>query len=237
VFAQNSTLRGSIIDDENGETLIGATAQLVGTTEGAMTDIDGKFSFTNLKPGTYAVQFTFVGYQTQKVENVVLTAGQVTILDVRLKTESTELEEVIVSAELIKDNEAAILTMQKKSSQVMDGISSRQFSANGDNDAAAAIKRVTGVSVEGGKYVYVRGLGDRYSKTSLNSAEIPGLDPNRNTVQMDLFPANLIDNMVVYKTFSPEIPANFTGGYVNISTKEFPEQFTMQFSASAGYNI
>jgi TonB-dependent receptor len=137
---------------------------------------------------------------------------------------------------MIRDNEAALLTMQRKAGQVMDGISSRQFSLNGDDDAAAAIKRVTGVSVEDGKFVYVRGLGDRYSKTSLNRAEIPGLDPNKNSVPMDLFPSNLINNLIVYKTFSPDIPANFSGGYINISTKEFPEQFTLQLSGSLGYN-
>ena len=98
------------------------------------------------------------------------------------------------------------------------------------------MKRVTGLSVEGGKYVYVRGLSDRYSKTTLNSAEIPGLDPNRNTVQMDLFPSSIIENMVVYKTFSPELPGSFTGGYINIVTKDFPEKFTFLFSNSFSIN-
>lgn len=233
---QTGIIRGSVIDDENGETLIGATAQIVSSTNGTVTDLDGTFSISAVAPGNYTVQFSYIGYQVQKVENVIVNPGQVTLLGIRLKTEATNLQEVTVSADIIKDNEAAILTMQRKASQVMDGISSRQFSLNGDNDAAAAIKRVTGVSVEGGKFVYVRGLGDRYSKTSLNQAEIPGLDPNRNTVQMDLFPSNLISNLIVYKTFSPDIPANFTGGYINISTKEFPDQFTLQFSGSVGYN-
>jgi outer membrane receptor protein involved in Fe transport len=236
VYAQTGIIRGSIIDDSNGEALIGATAQLEASTIGAIADIDGKFSIANVPDGTHTLVFSYVGYQTQKVEGVIVKAGEVVVLDIRLKTESIGLEEVVVTAQAIKNNEVALLTMQRKSSLVMDGISAKQFSMNGDSDAGAAIKRVTGVSVEGGKYVYVRGLGDRYSKTSLNNSEIPGLDPNRNTVQMDLFPSNLIDNLVVYKTFSPNIPANFTGGFVNISTKEFPDAFTVQVSASAGYN-
>lgn len=229
-------IRGSVIDDESGETLIGATAQIEGTTNGTVTDLDGGFSISAVAPGNYTLQISFIGYQIQKVENVVVNPGEVTVLNIRLRSEATNLEEVVVSADMIKDNEAAILTMQRKASQVMDGISSMQFSLNGDNDAGAAIKRVTGVSVEGGKFVYVRGLGDRYSKTTLNHSEIPGLDPNRNSVQMDLFPSNLLSNLVVYKTFSPDIPANFTGGYVNLTTREFPEQFTVQASASVGYN-
>lgn len=235
-FSQSGIIRGTVFDAENGEPLIGATAQIEGTTKGAVTDLDGKFSLSNVDKGKHTIVLSYLGYQTKKVENVEVREGEVSILNLRLAAEATSLSEVVVTAQSIKDNEMAMLTMQRKSSLVMDGISSRQFSMNGDNDAAAAIKRVTGVSVEGGKYVYVRGLGDRYSKTTLNRAEVPGLDPNRNTVQMDLFPANLIDNLTVYKTFSPEIPANFTGGYVNISTKEFPDQFTFQVSASAGYN-
>lgn len=236
-YAQKSgIIRGTVIDDASGETLIGATAQIVGSTNGAVTDLDGTFSISAIAPGVYTVQFSFIGYQVQKVENVVVNPGEITVLNVRLGEEATNLQEVVVSADLIRDNEAAILTMQRESSQVLDGISARQFAMNGDNDAAAAIKRVTGVSVEGGKYVFVRGLGDRYSKTSINQAETPGLDPNRNSVQMDLFPSNLIDNLVVYKTFSPDIPASFSGGFINISTKEFPEQFSLQFSGSLGYN-
>ena len=117
----------------------------------------------------------------------------------------------------------------------MDGISSQQITKSGDSDAASAVSRITGVSVEGGKYVYVRGLGDRYSKTILNGAEIPGLDPERNSVQMDIFPTNAIENMVVYKSFSPNL-STFTGGMVDIVTKDFPEQLNLNFSAKFEYN-
>jgi outer membrane receptor for ferrienterochelin and colicin len=235
-FAQSGTIRGSIYDEETGEALIGATAQISGTSKGAVTDMDGKFNINNVDAGSYTIQLSYLGYQSREIANVAVQSNDVTVLDLRLKTAATALSEVVVTAEATRSNEIAMLALQRKSSLVLDGISARQFSMNGDNDAGAAIKRVTGVSVEGGKYVYVRGLGDRYSKTSLNKSEIPGLDPNRNTVQMDLFPANLIDNLTVYKTFSPEIPANFSGGYVNISTKEFPDQFTLQASGSIGFN-
>ncbi len=162
--------------------------------------------------------------------------GEVTLLDVKLGESSELLEEIVVEAKAERDSEAAILTLQRKSGLVQDGISSELISRAGDNDAAGAIKRVTGVSVEGGKFVYVRGLGDRYSNTVLNGAQVPGLDPNRNSVQMDLFPSNLIDNLLVVKTYSPDLPANFTGGYVDIITKDFPDRFTVQASASFSFN-
>jgi len=105
-----------------------------------------------------------------------------------------------------------------------------------DSDAGAAIKRVTGVSVQDGKYVFVRGLGDRYTKTLLNGMTIPGLDPDRNNVQMDIFPANLIDRIVVKKTFTPDLVGDFTGGIVDITTKDFPDSLTINFSYGTSYN-
>ncbi len=237
LMAQTGTIRGTVIDDATGEELIGATAVIVNTQQGVATDIDGKFTFDKLAPGSYNLQFSYVSYSNQTVENIEVKPGQTTLLNIRLKSEDLGLEEIVVEARQIKDNEAALLTLQKKSNVVLDGLSASAFAKTGDADVASAIKRVTGVSVEGGKYIYVRGLGDRYSKTALNNAEIPGLDPNKNTVQMDLFPSNLIDNIVVYKTFSPELPASFSGGFINISTKDFPEQFTLQLSGSMGYNL
>jgi outer membrane receptor protein involved in Fe transport len=237
VCAQKGTIRGQVIDDTSGETMIGATVTISGTTIGAATDMDGKFVIADIEPGKYAILVSFISYSPVTVNDVEVNAGEVTVLNnIRLKEEALGLEEVVVTASALKDSESALFTMQRKSSSVLDGISSEMFSKNNDNDAAAAIRRVTGVSVEGGKYMVVRGLGDRYSKASLNKAELPSLDPNKNAVQMDLFPSNLLDNMIVYKTFSPELPGSFSGGFVDISTKEFPDRFTLQASASLGYN-
>src|SRR5690606_8323191 len=101
---------------------------------------------------------------------------------------------------------------------------------------ATAVRTVPGVSVQEGKYVYVRGLGDRYSKSILNGVDIPGLDPDKNTVQMDIFPTNILENIVVVKSGSAELPADFTGGVVDIVTKDIPAQKQIGISASIGYN-
>ncbi|MBN3035028.1 MAG: TonB-dependent receptor [Bacteroidales bacterium] len=234
--AQKGIIRGKIIDAETGEELIGAAVILEGTTIGASADLDGNFSIENIDPGTYDVKCQYISYETQIIRGAEIREGEVYILNIKLKPVSLGLEEVVVEARQIRRTEAALLTLQKKSATVLDGISAQQISRTGDSDAASALKRVTGVSVEGGKYVYVRGLSDRYTMTLLNGAELPGLDPNRNTVQMDLFPSNLIENMIVHKAFSPDLPGSFTGGLVDLQTRDFPETLTFRFSTSLGYN-
>jgi len=236
LFAQNGTLRGSVFDDKTGESLPGVSVLLEGTTFGAMSDFDGKFS-VDAPAGTYSARLSFISYETIYVRDVKVDAGKVTLLEnIRLKEVSIELNEVEITAEMLRNNEAALITMKQKSANVIDGISAAAFRKIGDSDAASSMRRVTGVSVEGGKYVYVRGLGDRYTKTVLNGMDIPGLDPDRNTLQIDLFPTNVIDNIVVKKTFTPDLPADFTGGVVDITTKDFPEERSGQLSMSLGYN-
>ena len=236
IWAQTGTIRGQVTDAETGETLIGVTVVIEGTTKGAPTDLDGKFSIDNVDPGVYTIVVSYVSYETKKVTGIEVVADDISIIDVKLGESSELLNEIVVEAKAERNSEAAILTLQRKSGLVQDAISSELISKAGDSDAAGAIKRVTGVTIQGGKYVFVRGLGDRYSKTALNGAELPGLDPNRNTVQMDLFPSNLVDNMTVYKTFSPDLPGSFSGGYVDVSTKDFPDRFTLKASASFGVN-
>jgi len=229
-------IRGKILDASTGEALIGANVFLTGTTMGTISDLDGHFTLPDVSPGKVSVTASYVSYETQVFEDVEVEAGKVAIVNANLTLSSQTIDEVVVVARKRGQTEAAVLVMKKKMPTVLDGISSQQISRLGDNDAASALKRVTGVSVEGGKYVYVRGLSDRYSTTTLNGAQIPGLDPEKNTVQMDLFPSNIIENLMVHKTFSPDLPGNATGGLVNIVTKDFPEKFTLQFSAKLGYN-
>lgn len=235
-FAQKGTIRGTVIDDASGEALIGVTVIIKGTTNGGITDFDGNFEIS-ATPGMHDVVASYVSYATTTISGVVVREGDVTVINqIRLKEDVQELAEIVIQAEVINTTETALMTLKKKSPNVMDGISAASFRKIGDSDAADAVKRVTGVSVEGGKYVYVRGLGDRYTKTMLNGMDIPGLDPDRNSIQIDIFPTNLIDNMIVLKSFAPELPADFTGGIVNIETKDFPEERIIDVSVKGAYN-
>jgi TonB-dependent receptor len=235
-FAQKGTIRGIVIEDKSGEPLIGVSVVIQGTSIGAPTDLDGAFSF-QAEPGTYEVNASFISFETKVIKEVVVKAGEVTVLGtIRLGESVEQLSEVVVRAELIRETETALLTVKRKSSNIIDGISAETFQKIGDSDAASAIKRVPGVSIQDGQYVFVRGLGDRYTKTTLGQMNIPGLDPDRNAVQMDIFPTNLINNIIVYKSFTPELSADFVGGTVDIELKDFPDRKVSNFSISATYN-
>lgn len=235
--AQKGIIRGKITDAETGESLIGATVVIEGTTKGASADLDGNYSIENLDPGTYTIVCQFISYEAKKLPGVAVAAGEVTIQNIAMGSSAIDLGlDIEITARANRQSENYLLSVQKKSASVMDGVSAQQIARSGDGDAAGAVKRVTGVSVEGGKYVYVRGLSDRYSRTTMNGGTLPGVDPNRNSVPLDLFPTNLIDNIIIVKSFTPDLPGDFTGGLVDISTKDFPEMLTFQFSSSLGFN-
>ncbi|MFW6371406.1 MAG: carboxypeptidase-like regulatory domain-containing protein, partial [Bacteroidota bacterium] len=184
---EKGMLRGTVYDEKTGETLVGVSVVIKGSHIGTATDLDGKFSL-EAEPGTYDLQLSFISFQPLTIEDVEVKAGEVTLLnDLQLSESSVELEDVVVTASAIRNTEAALQTMKRKSSVMLDGISAAKIELIGDGTAVEAATRVTGVTVEDGKYVYVRGLGDRYSKTTLNSMDIPGLDPDRNSLQMDIF--------------------------------------------------
>lgn len=231
--AQTGTLAGNIIDGEFIEPMAFANILVKGTTIGTTSDFDGKYQL-ELEPSTYTIVFSFVGYTTQEISDVVIKEGEVTPLDVTLTTNS--LEAVVITTSIKRNTENAILNMQKKSVVVLDGLSAQAIKNTGASNLASAVKNIPGVSIEGGKYVYVRGLGDRYTKSILNGIDIPGLDPDRNTIQMDLFPTNILDNVIILKSASADYPADFTGGIVDIVTKDFPTKPEYTFSLGTGYN-
>jgi TonB-dependent receptor len=239
VLAQTGTIRGKVTDGTTGDVLLGATVRLMQAEQvkgGAYSDIEGAFT-AKVPAGTYQVLTSYISYLTDTAE-VTVEAGQVATLSVLLYEESNVREDLAVNitAKRSQASEVAFLAQKQNAINSIDGVTFDLVQRTGDANAAAAVQRVVGVTIEDGKYVYVRGLGDRYSKTMLNGAEIPGLDPNRNTVQMDIFPSNLLDQIIVYKNFTPNLPGSFTGGLVDVRTKDFPDRLTIRASASIGYN-
>jgi outer membrane receptor protein involved in Fe transport len=236
-YAQESgSIFGKVVDSATGEELIGANIFLEGTTIGAATDIEGNFKISNVPAGTYSLIASMIGYSKFTVTNLEIRPGEQKKLDLSLVSEAYQTEEVVVTARMVLDNDAALLKNRQKSITVSDAIGSDMIKQSGSDNAGDALKKVVGTSVVDGKYVFVRGLGDRYSSTQLNGAELPSTDPNRKSFQMDLIPSNLLDNIVTLKTFTPDKPGNFSGGIVDIGTKSFPERFTLKLSGGTSYN-
>ena len=232
-YSQSGKVTGLIMDGEYDEPMAFANVIVKGSTIGTTTDFDGKYSL-DLEPGEYTLTFSFVGYQTIEVSEVLIKSDEVEQVDVTLSTNT--LDEIVITTTVRKNTESAVLDIQKKSAVMLDGLSSQGIKKAGASNIASAVRSIPGVSVQGGKYVYVRGLGDRYTKSILNGVDIPGLDPDRNTIQMDIFPTNILENIIVIKSAAAEYPADFTGGVVDIVTKDFPTKKETSFSIGSAYN-
>lgn len=233
VVAQTGKISGTVMDGEFNEPMAFANVLIKNTTKGTTSDFDGKYTI-DVEPGNYTVVFSYIGYQTIEISDVNIVASDDVIVDVTLNTNS--LETVVITTTVRKNTESAVLDLQKNSITLLDGLSAQGIKSSGASNIANAVKNVPGVSIQGGKYVYVRGLGDRYTKSILNGVDIPGLDPDRNTVQMDIFPTSILDNIIVVKSAAAEYAADFTGGVIDIVTKDFPTKANYSISIGTGYN-
>ncbi len=233
MLSQTGLVRGSLIDNDFQDPVPFANIIVKETGTGTTTDFDGNYEL-ELIEGNYTILFSFIGYETVEIKDVNVNSIEPTIVNVTMNTLAQGLDEVVVSVSASTNTEKSVLEFQKQSISLVDGLSSQRIKSSGASNIASAVKSVPGVSVQGGKYVYVRGLGDRYTKSILNGVDIPGLDPDRNTIQMDIFPTNILDNVIVVKSASAEMPADFTGGIVDVITKEFPnsKQFSISFSSA-----
>ena len=229
-------ISGHVVDGETGDALFGVNILIQGTTRGAATDLDGVFTIRAVPQGQYTLVVTYMGYNKKVIENIEVKSNETTTLDFSMEMQVLKGQEVVVTAKALKNTEAVLLKDRQKASSVSDAVSAEAISRAGSGNAAEAMKQVTGASVVGGKYIYVRGLGDRYTSTQLNGAEIPSTDPYKRAGSIDLIPSNLIDNIVAVKSFTPDKPGNFSGGSVDIRTKDFPQDLTIKFSASSSFN-
>ena len=237
MYAQNNgKITGTVVDSQTGESLIGVNVVIEGTIKGTATDIDGRYTIRNVEPGTYTIVVSYLSFATQTITNVVVDQGQTLTLDILLQEETEFLDEIVVTADVVKSGEAGLLSIQRKSVPVQDGISFEEISRGSDGNVGAAMKKVAGVSVVGGKDIYVRGLGNRYSNVQLNGSPIPSTNPNKKEAPLDILSAGIIDNIVVQKTYTPDQSGEFSGGSVQIITKEFPNEKKIGFSYSTSVN-
>jgi len=241
VFAfGQGTIRGVVADSGTSEPIPFAKVKIQGLNAGANTDFDGEYQI-KIEPGTYELVFSMSseGY-IDYTEQVTITSSEVIIVNASLTKDQKVIEigEMQVTANKIEGAKtvAADDARRRNEKGATEGVTTEQMKERGVTTAVEAVQMAPGLSIEDGKSVYVRGLGDRYTKTILNGMDIPGLDPDRNSVQMDIFPATIIDNITVYKTFTPNLSGDFTGGLVDITTKDFPSDRTLYVSTGLGYN-
>jgi hypothetical protein len=230
LFAQ-TPIRGDVVDASNGEPMFGVTVRAPALNQATRTDIDGKYEL-RLPDGTFDLEFRMQGMDT--VVRKVQAAGSPVRLNIVMGMK--KLDEVVVEGRAMNNTDASLLKLQKKSAAVSDGISAEAISKTPDNNAGDVIRRVTGITLVGGKYVFVRGLGERYSNTLFNGVPLPSPEPDKKVVPLDLFPAALLKNIVVSKTFIPEDSAEFSGGSVKLETKEYPDEFFLKVGIKSGYN-
>lgn len=234
--APTGRLVGKVVDAEGGIPLGGARVEIVGTTLRATTAVDGRFTLAAVPEGTISLKVAMIGYTPKTVTGIVITAGKVTEQGVTLSAQALELEELTVTAAAEQGSVDAALDEQRNAVGIVNAISAEQIARSPDGDAAAAVQRVSGATVQDGKYVFVRGLGDRYTTASLNGARIPSPEPEKKVVPLDLFPSSLLSGITTSKTFTPDQPGDFSGASVNITTRDFPGRRFMAFSASTGFN-
>ncbi len=225
-------LKGRVIDKSTGEPLFGVTIQVEGTTNGTITDFDGNFEIKSTPDANYNVVVKYVGFQTQ----TIACAPSQPTLDVKMENEDVTVETVTVVAQARQNTENAMLKSMKSSLSVESGISAQQISKSQDSNASEVVRRIPGISIIDDKFVMVRGLSQRYNNVWVNGGSVPSSEADSRAFSFDIIPASQLDNMVIVKSPSPEYPADFTGGFIIIRTKDVPLSNSISFGVSGNFN-
>jgi TonB-dependent receptor len=230
-------IAGKVTDKKTGEALIGLTVKVQGSTKGTSTDVEGRYSIPGLTAGKHTLVFSYIGYSSKSVSDIIVKASQVTNTDIVMEeTEGNSLNEVVITATAKQESVGALYALQRVNVRVSDGISAEQIRRSPDRNTSDVLKRVSGASIQENKFLLIRGLSDRYNTTLLNNAPLPSTEPDRKAFSFDIIPSNLVDQIVVNKTAAADLPGDFAGGVIQIKTRDFPEQELISLNYSASYN-
>ncbi|HSI89606.1 MAG TPA: carboxypeptidase-like regulatory domain-containing protein, partial [Adhaeribacter sp.] len=234
-LAQNlGTLSGRVSDKNSKEPVIGAVVYITGSTKGTTTDIDGKYTL-KLEPGVYKLAVSYVSYKPTNLENVTIEAGKTTTLNIGIEEDSKQLNAVTIVGTRQTNTEISLIKELRQSDVVVSGISGEQISKSLDRDAAETVKRITGVTIMTNRYIYIRGLSERYNTVMLNDALTPSTEVDVKAFSFDVLPSSVIDRIMIYKGGSPELPGEYGGGVIKIYTKNFADDNTTTISLTGGY--
>jgi outer membrane receptor protein involved in Fe transport len=226
---------GRVIDATTGQGIPDAGVQIVGTTLGVQSGVDGRFSVSSVPAGTVTITVRRLGFAPKTVTGLQLAAGQTIEQNVSLASAAARIAAQVVTASVERGTVNDALDKQRTAVGVVNAVTAEQIAKSPDGDAAQAVQRVSGVTVQDDKYVFVRGLGERYTTASLNGARVPSPEPEKRVVPLDLFPSGLLQTVTTTKTFSPDQQGDFAGALVDIKTREFPARRTLTAQFSGGY--
>ncbi|MCF8381038.1 MAG: TonB-dependent receptor [Bacteroidales bacterium] len=233
VFTQNGSIKGKVTDAVTGESLVGANIVIQGTYTGTITNFDGDYEIKNLVPGPYNIVVSYISYNKEIKQTEVLS-DNISTLDFQLGAASLTVDEVTITARKRSNTEVSMIVNVKSLDLIANGITADQISKSQDSDAAEVIRRVPGITITDGRFIVVRGLSERYNSVLINGANAPSFEANKRSFSFDAIPAGMIDNIMIYKSPAPELPADFAGASINIVTKETADKNEFKISYGMG---
>lgn len=236
VFSQNGTITGKVTDSETGEHLPRTTILLEGTKLGTYSDVKGEYKIKNIPPGKYKLIARYVSYTTKEITNINVEAGKEITINIVLSKQVQQGKEITVVGVRETDNEMAMLSQRKIASQVSDGISMEEIKRLPDSDAGQSLKRLSGVSLVNDKFIFVRGISERYSNTTLNGAVLTSTEPDKKAFSFDMLPSDFLEQASIKKSFTPDLPGNFAGGLVELNTIDYPKKRKFGISLGSSFN-
>ena len=235
--AQSGKITGKVYDSQTGAVLSSATVQLIETKQTVSSDLNGSFAFSKLGNKEYSIVVNYVSYKTKTVTGIFIKDGTITSVDILLEKNSANLNEVVVkSKKTSKESASSLIVLQKNRASISDGISAEVIRKTPDRSASDVLKRVSGATIQEDKFAVIRGLSDRYNNALLNGGTLPSSESDRKAFAFDIFSANLLDNIVIAKTATPDLPGEFGGGIIMVNTKSLPDQNFQTLSIGSAYN-
>ncbi|MCY7310305.1 MAG: TonB-dependent receptor [Chitinophagaceae bacterium] len=237
IQAQTQTIKltGKVMNAKN-EALPGATIVIEGAGKQVLADIEGKFYITLEAGKKYTLTFSNTGYETKSVSEVDVTANQENYLEIVLQDKATLEGVTLKTTSRKQENTTALLSFQRNNTAMSSGLAADFIRRTPDRNTGEVLKRVSGASIQDGKFVVVRGLSDRYNSAVINNAQLPSTEPDKKAFSFDVIPSSLVDNIIINKTATPELPGEFAGGLVQINTKDVPTRDLLTVSISLGFN-
>ncbi|MDR2472719.1 MAG: outer membrane beta-barrel protein [Tannerella sp.] len=236
LYAQTGSIAGVISEKETGEAVIGASVVIETLQKGAVSDDEGKFQINGLQPGNYNLTVSYLSYKTVELKDVKVSSGQTTVLEIEMSEDSKILSEVVVRGSRLTNSETSMIHAQQIALNVTSGVSAQQITRTQDRDASEVVRRVPGISVIDERFVIARGLSQRYNSVWINNSAVPSSEADARSFSFDVIPGSQIENLVIVKSPSPELPADFSGGFIKVHTKNIPTENAWSVNYGMNYN-